>query len=104
MCFLFIYLFIYIHYLIAIKFLFSIFLCNFVSVAFLYCVLGTFIVALWASGFPSLNKNFNFNFLGMNIVQDVGTNSVWIGQPAYTEALLKTFGMDHAKVSATPVD
>ena len=40
----------------------------------------------------------------MKIVQDDTTGTVWIGQPAYTEALLKKFEMDQAKVSATPVD
>ena len=37
-------------------------------------------------------------------MQDDTTSTVWIGQPAYTEALLKKFEMDQAKVSATPVD
>ena len=44
------------------------------------------------------------HFLGMKIVQDETTGSVWIGQPAYTETLLEKFGMDQAKVIATPVD
>ena len=41
-------------------------------------------------------------FLG--IVQNDKTNHVWIGQPAYTEALLKKFGMENAKPVKTPVD
>ena len=44
------------------------------------------------------------HFLGMKIVQDDTTGRVWIGQPAYTEALLKKFGMDEARTVATPVD
>ena len=44
------------------------------------------------------------HFLGMKIVQDEATGSVWIGQPAYTESILKKFGMENAKISPTPVD
>ena len=44
------------------------------------------------------------HFLGMKIVQDEATGNVWIGQSAYTESLLKKFGMDEAKPVATPVD
>ena len=40
----------------------------------------------------------------MKIVQDDTTGHVWIGQPAYTEALLKKFEMDEARTVATPVD
>lgn len=43
-------------------------------------------------------------FLGMKIVQDESTGSVWIRQPAYVETLLEKFSMDQAKVIATPVD
>ena len=31
------------------------------------------------------------HFLGMKIVQDEASGSIWIGQPAYIEALLKRF-------------
>ena len=44
------------------------------------------------------------HFLGMKIVQDDTTGRAWIGQPAYTEALLKKFGTDEASTIATPVD
>ena len=40
----------------------------------------------------------------MKIVQDEASGGVWNGQPAYIEALLQQFGMEHAKPSATPVD
>ncbi len=43
------------------------------------------------------------NFLGMKIVQKPD-GLVWIGQPGYTEKLLESFGMDQAKVIATPVE
>ena len=44
------------------------------------------------------------HFLGMKIVQDEANGSVWISQPAYIETLLKRFGMEHAKASATIID
>lgn len=44
------------------------------------------------------------HFLGMKIVQDEASGSIWIGQPAYIEALLKRFGMEHSKANPTPVD
>ena len=40
----------------------------------------------------------------MKIVQDEATGSVWIGQSAYAESILKKFGMENAKISPTPVD
>ena len=43
------------------------------------------------------------HFQGMKIVQK-SDGAVWIGQPGYTEKLLERFGMDQAKVVATPVD
>ena len=64
-----------------------------------------------AEGKKELNSQFDIkdlgklhHFLGMKIVQDEATGSVWIGQPAYTESILKKFGMENAKVSPTPVD
>ena len=42
-------------------------------------------------------------FLGIKVVQDEETGNIWIGQPAYTDALLKRFGMDQAKPVSTPV-
>ena len=44
------------------------------------------------------------HFLGMKIIQNEETGSVWIGQPAYTESLLQKFEMDMARPVATPVD
>ena len=44
------------------------------------------------------------HFVRMNNVQVETTGNVWIGQPAYTESLLKKFQMDEAKPVATLVD
>ena len=43
-------------------------------------------------------------FLGMKVVQDEGSRSIWIGQPAYAENLLKKHGMQDSKPTGTPVD
>ena len=43
-------------------------------------------------------------FLGMKVIQDKESKSIWIGQPAYTENLLKRFGMQDSKPTSTPVD
>ena len=59
----------------------------------------------------SLAKKFDIkdlgklhHFLGMKIVHDKTTGNVWVGQQAYTENLLKKFGMESAKPVATPVE
>jgi len=41
-------------------------------------------------------------FVGVQVIQEGGR--VWIGQPTYTEKVLKKFGMDNAKPVDTPVD
>ena len=43
-------------------------------------------------------------FLGMKVVQDEASKSIWIGQPAYTEDVLKRFGMENCKPTSTPVN
>lgn len=43
-------------------------------------------------------------FLRMKIEQNEQNGSVWIGQRAYTESLLKRFGMEDCKQVSTPVD
>lgn len=43
-------------------------------------------------------------FLGMTVIQNERHNSVWIGQPTYTEKILKKFGMQDCKPIGTPVD
>ncbi len=43
-------------------------------------------------------------FLGLKVVQNDEANEVWIGQPVYTQNLLKKFGMEDAKSVKTPVD
>ena len=60
---------------------------------------------------PSLAKKFDIkdlgklhHFLGMKIVHDKTKGNVWVGQQAYTEILLKKFGMESAKPVATPVE
>ncbi len=48
-------------------------------------------------------KTLNY-FLGIKVEQDEETGSIWIGQPAYTENLLRSFGMHNSKPVSTPVD
>ena len=43
-------------------------------------------------------------FLGMKIELNKDDGSVWIGQRAYTESILKKFGMEECKPISTPVD
>ena len=44
------------------------------------------------------------HFLGMKVIQDETARKVCFGQQAYTEKLLKVFGMEKANPVATPVD
>ncbi len=44
------------------------------------------------------------HFLGITVVQDEEKGCTWIGQPAYTESLLKKFSMQDCKPVGTPVD
>ena len=43
-------------------------------------------------------------FLGVRVIQDPSTGSVWIGQQSYTENVLRRFGMENSKPIRTPVD
>ena len=43
-------------------------------------------------------------FLGMQVMQDQKTGDIWIGQPKYTENLLRKFGMQDSKPVSTPAD
>ena len=43
-------------------------------------------------------------FLGMKIEQNEEAGSIWIGQPAYIENLLKRLGMQDSKPTSTPAD
>lgn len=43
-------------------------------------------------------------FLGMKVEQNKESGSMWIGQPAYTENLLKRLGMQDSKPTSTPVE
>ena len=43
-------------------------------------------------------------FLKMKVIQEKERKSLWIGQPAYTENLLKRVGMQDSKLTSTPVD
>ena len=43
-------------------------------------------------------------FLGMKIEQNKEAGSIWIGQPAYIENLLKRLGMQDSKLTSTPAD
>ena len=40
----------------------------------------------------------------MKLVQKGENKSIWIGQPAYTENLLKKFNMQNSKPTSAPVD
>ncbi len=44
------------------------------------------------------------HFLGMKIIQDESSGDVWIGQPAYTDKVIRKYGMQDAKCVSTPVD
>lgn len=43
-------------------------------------------------------------FLGVKVVQDASKGQVRIGQPSYTENVLKKFGMENSKPIETPID
>jgi hypothetical protein len=43
-------------------------------------------------------------FLGVQVVQDQKTGDIWIGQPNYTENLLRKLGMQDSKPVSTPAD
>jgi hypothetical protein len=43
-------------------------------------------------------------FLGVTIDQKTNSESIWMGQPGYTQRILKKFNMDEAKPVSTPVD
>ena len=43
-------------------------------------------------------------FLGVQIAQDHKNGNVWIGQPTFTELILKKYGMEDAKPVKIPVD
>lgn len=44
------------------------------------------------------------HFLGVQVIQDHDKGTVWIGQPQYTETILKKYGMDQSKSITTPVN
>ena len=43
-------------------------------------------------------------FLGIKVEQNKESGSIWIGQPAYTENLLKRLRMQDSKPTSTPVE
>ena len=43
-------------------------------------------------------------FLGVKVVQNHKDGTIWIGQPTFTESVLKKSGMDNCKSLTTPVD
>ena len=43
-------------------------------------------------------------FLGVKVIQDLEDGTVWIGQPSYTESILKHCGMTNAKAVKTPAN
>ena len=44
------------------------------------------------------------HFLGTKGLQNKQNGDVWIGQPAYTQKVLRKFNMENAKAVDTPVD
>ena len=52
----------------------------------------------------ALAENFNVKDLGVKIVQNCKAGTIWIGQPIYTEGILKKYGMENCKPVATPAD
>lgn len=42
-------------------------------------------------------------FLGVNVKQNSDSTEIWIGQPSYTQTVLKKFGLENCKPAATPV-
>ena len=44
------------------------------------------------------------HFLGTKVLQNKQNGEVWIGQPAYTQTVLRKFNMENAKPVDTPVD
>ena len=44
-----------------------------------------------------------YHFLGISVVQEERRQTMWIGQPAYTENFLKKFEMEHCKPVSTPI-
>ena len=44
------------------------------------------------------------HFLGVKIIQDSITGTIWIGQQSYTEKILQRFGMHNSKPVGTPVN
>ena len=43
-------------------------------------------------------------FLGVKVVPNKENGSIWIGQPLYTEEILRKFNKDQAKPMETPVN
>ena len=43
------------------------------------------------------------HFLGVKVNQNITNGTAWIGQPAYTDNLLKKFSMEKAKPVKTPM-
>ena len=44
------------------------------------------------------------HFLGTIVLQNKQNGDVWIGQPPYTQKILRKFNMENAKAVDTPVD
>ena len=43
-------------------------------------------------------------FLGVKIIQNLKSGTIWLGQPAYSENILRQFNMQDAKACKTPVN
>lgn len=42
-------------------------------------------------------------FLGVGVKQNLEKGKIWIGQQAYTKAVIERFGMEHSKPAKTPL-
>ena len=57
-----------------------------------------------AQKFNIKNMGKLYYFLGTTVLHDEKSESIWIGQPAYTNNLLNRFGMQDCKAVSRPVD
>ena len=56
-----------------------------------------------AERYEMKDLGFLHHFLGVKVIHNEDTGKVWIGQPSYTEKLLKKFGMENSKPVSTPL-
>ena len=57
-----------------------------------------------AASFDTKNLGTFHHFLGMNIIHDEKEGEIWIGQPIYTENLLRKYRMENSKPEKVLMD